>query len=70
MMAAFVLWHTRGVGMQKCILHQVSGNLSQKTVTSVVGVIRLSINRIHTEIFLEGRVRGDLDLVFSTTLEV
>ena len=65
-----VLWHTRGVCMHKCVFHQDSGDLSKRLLRSAVSAVSFSRNGIHTKVFLEGRVRGDLDLVFSTTLQV
>ena len=67
---SLILWHTRGIGMHKRVFHQNAGDFSKRLVRSVVGTLRFPRNRIHTEVFLEGRVRWDFDLVFSSTFQV
>ena len=42
----------------------------KKLVWSSVSAVSFSRNRKHPKVFLEGRVRGDLNLVFSSTLQV
>ena len=56
--------------MYKLVFHQNLGDLAKRLVRSAVGTIRLPRNRIHTEVFLEGCVRWDLDFMFATTLNV
>ena len=38
----FILWHTRGIGMQNRILHQNMGDLSKSLVGSSVSVVSFS----------------------------
>ena len=56
--------------MHKRVFHQHSGDLSKILVWSSVSAVSFSRNRIHPKVFLEGCVRGNLNLVFSTTLKV
>ena len=55
--------------MHKRAFHQNSGDLSKSLVWSL-SAVSFSRNRIHPKVSLEDRVRGNLNLVLSTTLKV
>ena len=56
--------------MHKRAFHQNSGDLSKSLLGSSVSAVSFPRNWIHPKVFFEGRVRGNLHLVFSSTLQV